>query len=108
MPEGSFIQPVSAEEFYRLCVENDETNFAKYHDPNYQYEKLNNIDVPIFMRWGNDGELISQDANELVAMLNRKIVNNNKDIGFIDGADHSYHGYEKALARQIIDFVKRT
>ena len=108
MPEGSFIQPVSADEFYRLCVENDETNFAKYHDPNYQYEKLNNIDVPIFMRWGNDGELISQDANELVAMLNRKIVNNNKDIGFIDGADHSYHGHEEILARQIIDFVKRT
>lgn len=107
MPEGSFIQPVSADEFYRLCVENDETNFAKYHDPNYQYEKLNNIEVPIFMRWGNDGELIAQDANELVSMLNKKIINNNKDIGFIDGADHSYHSYEKVLARQIIDFVKR-
>lgn len=107
MPEGSFIQPVSANEFYRICVDNEETNFARYHDPDYKYEKLNNIEVPLFMRWGNDGELIAQDAKDLVEMLNKKIKNNNKDFGFIDGADHSYHGHEEELARQIIDFVNR-
>ena len=107
MPDGAFVQPISAKEFDRLCVNNEATNFAKYHDKNYNYDKINSISVPIFMRWGNNYELISQDAKELVEMLNGKINNQNKDINYIDGADHSFHGYEDILARQIVDFVNR-
>ena len=107
MPDGAFVQPISAKEFDRLCVNNEATNFARYHDKNYNYDKINNITVPIFMRWGNNYELISQDAKELVDMLNKKIVNESKDINYIDGADHSFHGYEDILAKQIIDFVNR-
>ncbi len=107
MPEGSFVQPISAKEFIRLCVDNDATNFARYHDKNYNYDKINNIDVPLFMRWGNNRELISQNADELIEMLNGKINNINKDIGYIDGADHSFHGYEDVLAKQVVDFTSR-
>lgn len=107
MPEGVFVQPVSAKEFVRLCVDNEETNFARYHDKDYKYEKINNIDKPLFMRWGNNRELISQNADELVQMLNEKIINTDKDINYIDGADHSFHGYENILAKQIVDFVNR-
>ena len=59
------------------------------------------------MRWGNNRELISQNADELVQMLNEKIINTDKDINYIDGADHSFHGYENILAKQIVDFVNR-
>ena len=105
MPKNAFIQPITADEFIRLCIDNDKTNFAKFHDKDYEYELLNGIEVPIFMRWGNNRELIAQDASELVARLNDKIKNNNKDIDYIDGADHSYNGYEEILAKHIVNFV---
>ena len=63
---------------------------------------------PHFMRWGNNGEIISQDANELVQMLNSKIKNEEKYINFIDGANHSFKNYEDVLAKQIVNFVKKS
>ena len=105
MPEGTFLQPVSASEFIRLCIKNDEINFAKYHDLNYNYKEINNINVPLFMRWGNKGELISQDSKELVSMLKNRIHNKNLNIDYIDGANHMFEGYEDVLAKQIINFI---
>ena len=40
-------------------------------------------------------------------MLNNIIRNPNKDIDYIDGANHSYMDKEEELAKQIIEFVKR-
>lgn len=107
MPEDAFVQPISVKEFERLCINNEETNFAKYHDKDYEYRELNNINVPLFMRWGNNGELISQNANELVQMLKSKIRNKEQDIFFIDGANHSFKNYEDTLAKQIINFINK-
>ena len=39
-------------------------------------------------------------------MVDNIIENNNKDINYIDGADHGYHGKEEILAKQIIEFIK--
>ena len=58
------------------------------------------------MRWGNNNELILQPADKLVQNLNKKIKNDKKDLGFIDGATHNYSGKEQILANQILDFLK--
>lgn len=105
MAEDVFFQPLSANTYKKLCVDNEEINFARYSDKDYKYEKLNSIKVPIFMRWGNNRELISQSAEDLVKMLKEKINNSNLDIGYIDGADHSFHGFETTLATEIVKFV---
>ena len=107
MPDDAFVQPISVNEFIRLFIDNNETNFARYHDNSYDYKEINNIIVPIFMRWGNNGELISQDAKDLTEMLNRKIINTQKDIDFIDGANHSFKDYESVLAKQIVNFINK-
>ena len=107
MPEGTFMQPITVDEFIRLCLNSDEYNYAKYHDVNYEYKELNNINIPLFMRWGNNGELISQNPKELVEMLNNKIKNHNKDFDFIDGANHCFNEYEDILAKQIIEFINK-
>ena len=59
------------------------------------------------MRWGNCNEFIKQDAKDLAEFMNEKIKNPNKDIWYIDGANHSYSGNEEELAEQIMKFLVR-
>ena len=59
------------------------------------------------MRWGNVNEMILQDANELADMVNNIITNPNKDINYIDGADHGYTGKEEIVIEQILKFVEK-
>ena len=104
MPKDAFIHPISVKSFLRYARDNKEINFARYSEDN-EFEKLNNIDCPIMMRWGNNNEMILQKTDELVNMLNEKIANNKKDISYIDGADHGYHEREEILAEQILKFI---
>lgn len=106
MPKESFIHPVSVKTFLRYIRDNKEFDFARYWQNDFKFDELNNIDVPIFMRWGNKNEMIEQDAKDLADMMNEKIFNNQKDIDFIDGANHGYAGKEKVLASQLITFIK--
>ena len=50
MPEESFIHPISVKTFLRYALENDDMNFARYTDKEYDFKELNNIKVPLFMR----------------------------------------------------------
>ena len=105
MPKDAFIHPISVKSFLRYARDNKEIDFARYSEDN-EFEKLNNIDCPIMMRWGNNNEMILQNAEELVELINQKINNPKKDISFIDGADHGYHDKEEMLAEQILEFIK--
>lgn len=104
MPRESFIHPISVKSFLRYARDNKDIDFANYGKDN-ELEKLNKIQVPLFMRWGNDNEMIIQQADELSTMVNNIITNENKNIDYIDGANHSYTGKEKELAEQIVEFV---
>lgn len=107
MPEESFIHPISVKTFLRYAIENKDIDFARFSDESYNYEKLNNIKVPLFMRWGNNKELIIQKADELCKTLKEKIKNDKLDIGYIEGADHSYTNKEEILANEIEQFLKK-
>lgn len=105
MPFNSFIHPLSVKNFLYYTKYNQNINFAKYDNKDDNFEVLNRIDCPLFMRWGNINEMIKQEAKDLVEFMNDKIINSNKDIGYIDGADHSYHGKEQYLANEINKFL---
>lgn len=106
MPPQAFIQPVSIKTYLKYIKYYENFDFARYHDSEYSFEELNNISVPLFMRWGNVYEMIEQDPQKLVNMINEKIKNDKKDINYINGANHSYEGKEEILAKEIIDFLK--
>ncbi len=106
MPTSSFIHPISVKTFLRYARDNKDIDFAKYGKDN-ELKKLNNIKAPLFMRWGNDNEMILQKADELVSMVSNLIQNENKDINYIDGANHSYNEKEEILAKEIIEFIKK-
>ncbi len=106
MPKEAFIHPISVKTFLRYARDNKDIDFANYGEDN-ELEKLNNIDVPLFMRWGNDNEMVIQKPEELVDIVNNIITNPNKDINYIDDANHSYDGKEEELAKQIMKFISR-
>lgn len=105
MPAESFFHPISVKTFLRYTKYYENIDFARYGDSNDSFEILNSISIPLFMRWGNEKELIAQNAEELVLNMNQKISNRKKDINYIDGANHSYDSKEKQLANEICDFL---
>ncbi len=107
MPEKSFDHPISVKSYLRYFKYNEAIDFARYNDENYDYKELNNIQIPLFLRWGNVYELIMQKADDLVKLLKRKINNPKLDIDYIDGADHGYSDKEDILAKQIINFISK-
>ena len=107
MPFESFIHPISVKNFLFYVKNNQNIDFARYDKKEDEFEILNNIKSPLFMRWGNVKEMIKQDAKELAEFMNTKINNPKKDIGYIDGADHSYHGKEEELSEEIKEFLRR-
>lgn len=106
MPKGSFIHPISVKTFLRYAKNNQEINFAQY-GRDTKLDKLNEIETPIFMRWGNVNEMILQDAEKLVEIVSNSISNPEKDINYIDGADHGYTGKEEILAKEIVEFIEK-
>lgn len=107
MPYKSFIYPISARVYLRYFRDNEDINFAQYSNLEYKYEYLNNIEIPLFMRWGNNKELIMQNAEDLSKELRLKINNKKSDINYIDGADHSYTNKEIELAEEIKKFMQK-
>ena len=106
MPQEAFIHPISVKTFLRYARDYQDINFANFGEDK-ELKVLNNIDVPLFMRWGNVNEMIVQMPEELVDLMNKCITNPNKDIYYIDGANHSYERKEEELAKQVIAFVEK-
>ena len=106
MPQDAFIHPISVKAFLRYARDYQDINFANFGEDK-ELKVLNHIDVPLFMRWGNVNEMIVQMPEELIDLMNNCITNPNKDIYYIDGANHSYEGKEEELAKEIIAFIKK-
>ena len=105
MPNGSFIHPISVKTFLQYAKYNKNIDFARYGEENDEFEILNNINVPLFMRWGDTNELIKRGAKEQAEFMNRKIINHKKDIAYIKNCDHSYTKKEDELAEEIFRFL---
>ncbi len=99
--------PIKPNTILAYVQDNKKIDFARFGDKRYSFKELNNINIPLFMRWGNVNELIFQDVEELVKIMNDKIKNPYKDISYIKGADHSYTGKENVLTDEICKFIKK-
>ncbi len=99
------INIISVKTFLRYFKYNEEILYPRYSDDKYDFQEVNNIKCPIFMRWGNVNEIIRQDASKLVELVNSKIINDKKDINLIDGAGHNYHEKYEQLANEEVNFI---
>lgn len=105
MPIESFDHPICVRSYLRYFKYNKDIDFARFWDKDYNFKELNNIQIPLFLRWGNVQDLVLQNLSNLIEILKSKIPNEKLDIGYIDGADHGYTGKEETLAKEIISFI---
>lgn len=105
MPIESFDHPICVRSYLRYFKYNKDIDFARFWDKDYNFKELNNIQIPLFLRWGNVHDLVLQNLSNLIEILKSKIQNEKLDIGYIDGADHGYTGKEEILAKEIISFI---
>lgn len=105
MPKDSFIHPISAQGFLRYSQDNKEIECGNY-SKGTDFDLINKIDTPLFMRWGTVNELCLLQPDELMAVINKCITVSNKNIGCIYGASHNYTKKELELAKEIINFIK--
>lgn len=107
LPYDSFDHPISAKTYLRYYRDNQDIDFAKFNDKEYEFKELNNINIPLFLRWG-EKDLVIQNLNELIEFLKIKIQNDNLDIGYILNTDHGYSNKEKELGEEINKFILNT
>lgn len=105
LPFDSFDHPISVKTYLRYYRDNKDIDFAKFWDKNYTFPELNNIQVPLFLTWG-EKDLLVQNLEELIEFLKKKIRNPNLNIGYIKDTDHGYTKKEEDLAKGIIEFIK--
>ena len=104
MPYNAFEHPISVKTYLRYFRDNEEIDFAKFNEKDYDFKEINNIDIPLFMRWGED-DLVVQNLQDLIVFLKNKIKNKNLDIGYIKDTNHGYTDKEEELGKEIISFL---
>ena len=55
----------------------------------------------------NTSSFLGNTHTNYSEMLNNIIINDKKDIDYIDGSNHSYEGKEELVAKQIIKFINK-
>lgn len=100
-------KPISANTFNTIFNSQSEFNTVFYEDENWKAESLNVIEEPLFMRYGTVNETTTKSADETVKLIKKLVKNEKLDVGYVNGADHSYHGKENELINEYIEFLKR-
>lgn len=106
LPYDSFEHPISVKTYLRYYRDNKDIDFAKFSDKNYNFKEINNIETPLFLRWG-ETDLVIQNLDELIKILKLKIKNDKLDIGYIKDTDHGYTNKEEILGKEIVEFILR-
>lgn len=104
LPLDSFDHPISVKSYLRYYRDNQDIDFAKFWDKDYTFPELNNIQIPLFLTWG-EKDLVVQKLEELIEFLKEKIANPKLNIGYIKDTDHGYTNKEEVLGREIIKFI---
>lgn len=104
MPFDSFDHPISVKSYLRYYRDNAEIDFARFGERDYDFKEINNIEIPLFLRWG-ETDLVIQNLDKLIEFLKLKIKNNKLDIGYIKNTDHGYTNKEEVLGKEIVEFI---
>ena len=104
LPRDSFDHPISVKSYLRYYRDNKDIDFAKFSDKEYDFKEINNIKIPLFLRWG-EKDLVIQSLDELIEFLKLKINNDKLDIDYIKDTDHGYTNKEEVLGKEIVKFI---
>ena len=109
---GKLEELVDSDSGFKIAAQ----SFLQYFDPelniisynrNSDFKCFNQINCPLFIRFGAEREMIVDSPEKTVQLIKEKVANKNLDVCFISGANHSYNGKEKILAKQILKFIEK-
>ncbi|MBQ2917275.1 MAG: hypothetical protein IJE59_03775, partial [Clostridia bacterium] len=106
LPRECFDHPISVKSYLRYYRDNKDINFAKFSDKEYDFKEINNINIPLFLRWG-ESDLVIQKLDKLIDFLKSKINNYELDISYIKDTDHGYTNKEEVLGKEIVKFLAK-
>ena len=104
LPSDSFDHPISVKSYLRYYRDNEDIDFARFSDKEYDFKEINNLKIPLFLRWG-EKDLVIQSLDELIEFLKSKINNSKLDIDYIKDTDHGYSNKEEILGKEIVKFI---
>ena len=104
LPQDAFDHPISVKTYLRYYRDNKDIDFARFSDEEYDFKEINNVNIPLFLRWG-EKDLVIQNLDELIDFLRTKINNSELDIGYIKDTDHGYTNKEEILGKEIVKFI---
>ncbi len=107
MPLEAYVVPVSAKTFISFLAPQSEAHIFNYHDQESSFKELNKVTQPIFATFGTVGEIVVSDPGECAVIFKKNTRNSsNCKTQVIDGAPHSYAGYEDVLVSQVGQWIK--
>lgn len=75
---------------------------------NGNFEKLDNIKIPILAFFGSKEDLCVYSPREDLRIITEHLKNPQSETVIIDGANHTYLGYENQIASLVIDWLEKT
>ena len=108
--ELAVVCPMNALAYYGYLTEDGAGNIFPYHDKNSQkWKLLSGIKEPLLAVFGGSDGFIKPSIKE-AAELFKKHAHSSKTavVKIIDGAPHSYVGYESQLTFSLLVWIKKT
>lgn len=104
MPKWSFIMPLSAKTFLEYFESKTKMNVFEFNDLEWNAKELRETGKPILIVYGtkNESTVNPKKAVEIVSKKARNVTAKT-----IENASHSYRGYEKQLAKTVIEWITK-
>lgn len=108
MPKDWWDVEMSYQTYISWLDDNDFTHMFDFHDKKYPFPILNKIEIPVKVIVGTKDDFLhtsnKENPQEAMDIMKKNI----KDFSFrlIDGATHSYTGYEEVVVEEILKYIK--
>ena len=99
---------LSANTYLNLFTDSSNTNVFHYYDQQLNWEILNSLTVPViaFTGTNDDGILPVIDPRKAMEILkNQLIAAPRVETIVLDGAAHSFDGYEQRIVIKVVNFI---
>ncbi len=100
--------PVSADTYLSLFSENSEVAIFSFHKLDDEFKALSQIPHPIFALMGRKDDVLVIPIEKIMKIIEKKAKSSLKcETEILGDADHGYKGYEKKVAKSILNWLQK-
>lgn len=109
VPEWCFDGPISAATYLDMFGPEGSHGIFRFSDPSYHFNEISKIDCPILVVFGTVKEaVVKGDVRRAITIMKKKIKPTTSfESRIIEGAPHTYLGFEDNLASTISGWLQR-